>query len=117
MTEAEPFFGQWLRGIYADEECLWREGMFVETIYRTGVLNPGKFYRLTDGAGKFWEFQADATVPAPFPIRNKEAINAFVSRRYDELMAEGKHGHYETMYKVLYECMVKARDGELGELE
>lgn len=35
----------------------------------------------------------------------KEAreINPRAQRRYDELMAEGKHGHYETLFKVVNE--------------
>lgn len=29
--------------------------------------------------------------------------NARVQARYDELMREGKHGHYETLFKVVNE--------------
>lgn len=31
--------------------------------------------------------------------------NAFVQQRYDELMREGKHGHYETMFRVVREAI------------
>jgi hypothetical protein len=42
----------------------------------------------------------------------KETRNAFVQRRYDELMQEGKHGHYETMFRVVREAIAfdNARD-------
>lgn len=33
----------------------------------------------------------------------KTAINKRVQARYDELMREGKHGHYETMFRVVHE--------------
>jgi len=57
----EPKFGDWIRGIYASKENPIRDGMYVETKRRTGRSNPGKFYRLTDGKGKFWEFEAKHT--------------------------------------------------------
>lgn len=37
--------------------------------------------------------------------KNREALdrNTRVSERYDALMAEGKHGHYETMFRIVRE--------------
>lgn len=35
--------------------------------------------------------------------------NARVQARYDELMREGKHGHYETMFRVVHEEVEAAR--------
>lgn len=58
-----PKFGEWLRGIYASEDNPIRDGMYVETIYvPKGKMNAGKWYRLTDGKGMFWKFEADAVV-------------------------------------------------------
>lgn len=57
-----PVFGEWMRGIWASESNPIRDGMYVETIRRTGRVNRGTFYRLTDGKGKFWEFDAKSTV-------------------------------------------------------
>jgi hypothetical protein len=34
---------------------------------------------------------------------DKAAVNKRVQKRYDELMREGKHGHYENMFKVIHE--------------
>jgi len=62
MHSRQPKLGEWLRGIYASESNPIRDGMYVETIRRTGRLNPGVWYRLTDGKGKFWEFEAKNTV-------------------------------------------------------
>ena len=36
-------------------------------------------------------------------FEQKTARNARVQRRYDELMREGRHGHYETMFRVVRE--------------
>ena len=68
----EPKFGEWLRGIYASESNPHRDGMYVRTIRRTGKLNPGVHYEVTDGNGKFWQYPAQsverlATPPAAQP--------------------------------------------------
>lgn len=34
--------------------------------------------------------------------------NARVQRRYDELMREGAHGHYETLFRVVREEVERA---------
>lgn len=36
--------------------------------------------------------------------------NAWVELRYDALMAEGKHGHYETMFRVVREAVEAERE-------
>ena len=68
----EPKFGEWLRGIHASETNPHRDGMYVRTIRRTGKLNPGVHYEVTDGNGKFWQYPAQsverlATPPAVQP--------------------------------------------------
>jgi hypothetical protein len=40
----------------------------------------------------------------------KEARNARVQARYDELMHEGKHGHYETLFRVVAEELGRERE-------
>lgn len=62
MLERQPKLGEWLRGIYASENNPIRDGMYVETVTRTGRVNPGKFYRLTNGKGKFWNFPIDSVI-------------------------------------------------------
>lgn len=41
-------------------------------------------------------------------METKETRNARVQARYDELMAEGKHGHYETLFRVVREEVSRA---------
>jgi len=36
--------------------------MYVKTIRRTGRMNPGTYYQLTNGMGEFWEFTASDTL-------------------------------------------------------
>jgi hypothetical protein len=58
-----PKFGEWLRGVWASASNPTRDGMYVRTIRRTGrATNPGTWYELTDGKGKFWQYQAKDTV-------------------------------------------------------
>ena len=51
-----------MRGIWASETNPIRDGYYVETVYRSGKLNPGTWYRLTDCNGGFWEYLAIDTV-------------------------------------------------------
>ena len=57
-----PKFGDIVRGIYASESNPLRDGIFVETITRTGKLNRGVHYRMTDGKGEFWTTPRESTV-------------------------------------------------------
>lgn len=47
-------------------------------------------------------------------LQEKNDRNARVQRRYDDLMAEGKHGHYETMFRVVREEVERAGGTGLG---
>lgn len=58
---SEPKFGDMIRGNFASETNPIRDGIYVRTINRTGRVNNGKHYQLTDGKGKFWEFEAEHT--------------------------------------------------------
>ena len=70
----EPKFGDWIRGNFASERNPIRDGMYVRTVRRTGKFNPGKFYELTDGKGKFWQFQAEETTRLPILSRDETKI-------------------------------------------
>lgn len=37
-------------------------------------------------------------------------LNAFIQRRWDELAAEGKHGHYETLFAVCRDAIKFRRE-------
>lgn len=41
---------------------------------------------------------------------SKDDINSRVQARYDELMREGAHGHYETLFRVVQEEVARERD-------
>lgn len=41
-------------------------------------------------------------------FEDKTRRNFRVKARYDELMREGKHGHYETMFRVVREEVERA---------
>lgn len=60
-----PKFGERIMGIWAGEQNPQRIGRYVETVRRTGRLNPGTWYRLTDGKGKFWSYEASQTLFVP----------------------------------------------------
>ena len=57
----KPRFGEVIKGIYASNSNPQQYGYYVETIKRSGCMNPGTYYRCTDGNGKFWEYPKDST--------------------------------------------------------
>ncbi len=57
----KPKFGDTVRGIHASEKNPQRDGFYVQTVRRTGKMNAGTFYRLTDGHGRFWEYPVEST--------------------------------------------------------
>ena len=61
-TSRPPKFGDWMRGIWASVSNPQRDGMYVRTVLRTGRMNPGTFYELTNGNGEFWQYPAGSTV-------------------------------------------------------
>lgn len=58
----KPKFGERMRGVWASERNPKRDGIYVRTVIRRGKLNPGTWYELTDGKGKFWQYEAAQTV-------------------------------------------------------
>jgi hypothetical protein len=50
-------------------------------------------------------------------VDSKTAINKRVQARYDDLMREGKHGHYETMFRVVNEELAMARERIFAEIK
>ena len=84
----EPKFGDWLRGIYASEGNPTRDGMYVRTIHRTGRVNAGKFYELTDGKGKFWQYPAKSTERLPRTTATQAAELVELRSTIEALRAE-----------------------------
>jgi hypothetical protein len=54
-----------------------------------------------------WETAAQAVLAHTIPqsFAEKTALNTWAAARYDALIHEGKHGHYETMFRVIQEAL------------
>jgi hypothetical protein len=52
---AAPQFGDTVENGWASEDNPTRVGLFVREGRRTGRLNRGRYWEITDGNGKFWE--------------------------------------------------------------
>lgn len=52
---AQPKFGDTIVNDVASDENPHKTGIFVRAIRRTGRLNPGVWWQITDGRGSFWE--------------------------------------------------------------
>lgn len=50
----KPKFGERVENPVAGPANPRRIGMFVRTVRRSGRLNPGTWWQLTDGQGDFW---------------------------------------------------------------
>ena len=55
MKHWTPSFGEFVTNPHASVGNPQKHGYFVEIIQRSGRVNPGTWYRCTDGNGKFWE--------------------------------------------------------------
>lgn len=58
----KPKFGDRMCNLWAGEINPNRFGLFVRSRRATGRMNPGLWYEMTDGEGKFWETSGDAAV-------------------------------------------------------
>jgi hypothetical protein len=101
--EGMPVFGEWFRGIWAGENNPLRDGRYVRTIRRTGRCNPGTFYELTDGKGRFWQFEAKET------LRHSDFTDeAALTRAADALMRER---HARKFPSPVAAAIAEGRDG------
>lgn len=71
-----------------------------------GLRSEARHYVAADDAKPEWT-EADVNDISEFD--RKTEINKRVQARYDEFMAEGKHGHYETMFRVVHEEIKRAQ--------
>ncbi len=62
QADSQPSFGDRLLNPAASVGNPTRIGVFVETIVRRGRMNPGRWARLTDKQGLFWEVMQDSLV-------------------------------------------------------
>ena len=53
----KPQFGDEVENGWASENNPTRRGFFVREFVRSGKLNPGRTWEITDGKGNFWELQ------------------------------------------------------------
>ena len=55
-----PRFGDRIVNTAASVRNPIKMGIFVRRVVKTGFVNPGVWYELTDGNGKFWRVEAGA---------------------------------------------------------
>ncbi|MNQ36905.1 hypothetical protein D3C85_504330 [compost metagenome] len=75
-----PKFGDIVENGWASDDNPTRRGFFVREFKRTGKLNPGRTWEITDGKGKFWEFKPSdigerlsvSAAPAPSSLAGGE---------------------------------------------
>ena len=58
----KPKFGDAMRNLWASDGNPTRDAKFVRLVSKTGRCNPGEWYEMTDGAGKFWQSNGLAMV-------------------------------------------------------
>lgn len=69
--ELRPRFGDIIENGWASEDSPIRVGFFVREGRRTGRMNPGRYFEVTNGNGRLWEVPVDRdhkiTVRTPTP--------------------------------------------------
>lgn len=56
---SKPRFGDIIENGWASEANHTHVGFFVREGRRTGRMNAGRYFEVTDGAGRFWELPVD----------------------------------------------------------
>ncbi len=79
--ERKPKFGDVVINGWASDDNPQKQGYFVRKIKRTGKLNPGTFWELTDRDGKFWSASANkghklSVIPMHSALKKAQAENA-----------------------------------------
>lgn len=102
-ADIKPKFGDVIENGYASVENPHCTGIFVRTGHRTGRMNPGKYYELTDGKGNFWQLRAASDklkIVDSYFIPRKEADRRVVEARIETL---------RRLPKVHHRCGVRER--------
>ena len=58
-NKRKPIFGMSVVNTAASDGNPTKYGCFVREIRRTGRLNPGLFYEITNGSNRFWQTKAE----------------------------------------------------------
>jgi hypothetical protein len=85
-----PHFGDQVVNNSASECNPTKHGLFVRRVTRSGVMNPGEWWELTNGEGSFWRTQADAyevVTPATSSERLERRSLALAGELYTLLKA------------------------------
>ena len=97
-----PTFGDWFAGIYASPENPTKYGMYVRTVrVPHGRMNPGIFYELTDGHGKFWQYPVESTVrhgakrPTDAQVETAAFLTAILGEPAQDGVVSAKRGDQE----------------------
>ena len=83
MTLLHAQFGDIIENGWASDDNPTRTGFFVREGRRTGKMNPGHYFEVTDGAGKFWELPVDKD--------HKITVYAGPVREHLRVPATGEH--------------------------
>lgn len=73
----KPQFGDRMRNPWAGDKNQTRDGVFVKSGHRSGMVNHGSWYQFTDCNGKFWETRTNCVLfidHIPKEIANNEDL-------------------------------------------
>jgi hypothetical protein len=66
-TAGKPRFGDKVRNPWTEPDNPLHLSTFVRVVHRNGHMNPGTWWEVTDGKGRFWQLKAEDSelIPAP----------------------------------------------------
>lgn len=116
---AAPRFGDVVENDYASPDNPTRRGYFVREFKRTGKLNPGLTWEVTDGDGKFWELQPRVigerltVTPSATALsaleKERDALKALVGRMVEGLGGQPCFGCGERLGEPSEGCITCRR--------
>lgn len=95
--ELHPKFLDIIENGWASESNPRKYGYYLKTIHRSGRLNPGKYFTLTNGKGDFWETNASSKM---------KIVGSFG----DELITAQNDATYAAVMEAIGEDDIEAHD-------
>ena len=109
-----PRFGDIIENGWASEENPTRVGLFVREGRRTGRMNAGRYFEVTDGKGKFWELPAfgdHRITVSPGPLSELAARLRDIVAEYRAHDAAG----IDVMYQIAADAVTAAEQWDPDE--
>lgn len=111
-TALDPKFGDRLRNTAAGESNPHRDAFFVRKVRKTGRMNPGLWFEMTDGKGEMWLTNPQWMVAQPAESAEAGAVPAGVLFRCIDDPDNARLHRYERIKAIFMAHGFKIKEGQ-----